>query len=117
MTAALGTPFGVRWRLLGHSKANAHRLPQLTVTALGRAFPVYLSVEEAGELVGLGRSKAYDEARRHADHGQGGLPAVRFGRTLVCPTVAVLRPMGLEPDAEPNPALIARAVDETEGVA
>jgi hypothetical protein len=55
-----------------------------------------LTVKEAGALWGLGRSKSYDEARRYlATDGAEGLPAGRFGRTIRCPTAAVLRQLGL----------------------
>ena len=44
-----------------------------------------LTVEEAAELLGVGRSSAYEAARR------GDLPAVRLGRRLVVPVPALLR--------------------------
>lgn len=44
-----------------------------------------LTVGEAAELLGVGRSCAYDAARR------GDLPAVRLGRRLVVPVPALIR--------------------------
>lgn len=59
-----------------------------------------ISVEEAGSLVGLGRTKAYEEARRFLrTDGREGLPCLRWGRALVCPTAALWRLLGLDPDA------------------
>jgi hypothetical protein len=59
-----------------------------------------ISVERAGALCGLGRSKSYLEARRYVDSdGAVGLPAIAFGRTLKCPTVLVLRKLGLDAPA------------------
>ncbi len=55
-----------------------------------------ISVERGGQLLGLGRSAAYEAARR------GELPVLRFGRRLVVPTAAVLRLLGLDAPA-PRP--------------
>ncbi|MBW3579257.1 MAG: helix-turn-helix domain-containing protein [Actinobacteria bacterium] len=44
-----------------------------------------LTVEEAAELLGVGRSCAYDATRR------GDIPAVRPGRRLVVPIPALIR--------------------------
>ncbi len=44
-----------------------------------------LTVEEAGALVGIGRSAAYAAART------GQLPTVRIGKRLVVPTARLLR--------------------------
>jgi excisionase family DNA binding protein len=58
-----------------------------------------VSVEEAGRWLGLGRSSAYEAARR------GELPTLRFnGRTLRVPTARLRQMLGL---AEP-----ARVSDE-----
>ncbi len=55
-----------------------------------------LSVERAGALFGLGRSKSYTEAHRYlATDGAEGLPALRFGRTMRCPTALVLELLGM----------------------
>ena len=51
-----------------------------------------LSVEEAGKLVGLGRSAAYEAARR------GELPVLAFGRRRVVPTAALRRLLAIGDD-------------------
>ena len=56
-----------------------------------------LTVEEAAELLGVGRSCAYDAARR------GDIPAVRLGRRLVVPVPALIRLLE-EPVGEEQPA-------------
>jgi len=60
-----------------------------------------MTVEAAGAVLDLGRSKAYVEARRfEATDGAEGLPVLRFGRTLRVPTAALWRKLGLELDGE-----------------
>jgi excisionase family DNA binding protein len=54
--------------------------------------PTVLTVEQAGRLLGLGRTASYDAVRR------GELPVLRFGRRLVVPTNAILRMLALERD-------------------
>lgn len=54
--------------------------------------PPTLSVEQAGELVGVGRNAAYRAAHR------GELPAFRVGRKLRVPTADLLRLLGVEPN-------------------
>lgn len=59
--------------------------------------PPTITVEHAGELLGLSRSAAY----RAADRGE--LPTIRFGRRLFVPTpklLALLGSGGDEPRAE-----------------
>jgi excisionase family DNA binding protein len=41
-----------------------------------------MTVEEAGRLLGIGRSQAYEAARR------GELPSIRIGRRILVPVVA-----------------------------
>lgn len=53
-------------------------------------YPVTITVEEAGELVGMSRSAAYRAAAR------GQLPTVRLGRRLRVPTAKFLSMLGLE---------------------
>jgi excisionase family DNA binding protein len=50
-----------------------------------------MSVVEAGELLGLGRSAAYSSARR------GEIPTLKFGRKLVVPIALFQRMLGEEP--------------------
>jgi excisionase family DNA binding protein len=47
-----------------------------------------LSVAEAGEVLGLGRSAAYEAVRR------GDIPSRRIGRRIVVPAPALLRWLG-----------------------
>lgn len=49
-----------------------------------------LSVPEAGAYVGLGRSAAFDAARR------GELPTIRFGRRLAVPTALLRQMLGID---------------------
>lgn len=62
-----------------------------------------LSVEEAGAILGLGRSAAYAAVER------GEIPTIRFGRRLVVPTAALRRLLQLDeptaPTAAPDGAL------------
>jgi excisionase family DNA binding protein len=51
-----------------------------------------LTVEDAAELLGIGRSAAYAAAREFIrTDGASGLPAIRLGRRLLVPTAALLR--------------------------
>ena len=52
-----------------------------------------ISVEEAATLLGIGRSAAYEAARR------GQLPTQRLGRRLFVPVPALLAWLGVEPTA------------------
>lgn len=56
-----------------------------------RRLPTVITVERAGRLLGMGRSAAYEAARR------GDLPTIRWGRRLLCPTARVLELLGLDP--------------------
>jgi len=49
-----------------------------------------LSVEETASLLGLGRSAAYEAARR------GELPSRRLGRRVIVPVPALLNWLGIE---------------------
>jgi excisionase family DNA binding protein len=67
--------------------------------------PPTISVEHAGQLLGLGRSAAYEAVRRSE------LPVLRFGRRMVVPTARVLAMLGLERDeGAPAGALIDQHV-------
>ncbi len=52
--------------------------------------PVTMSVEDAGELLGISRRSAYRAAAR------GELPTLRLGRRLVVPTPKLLAMLGVE---------------------
>lgn len=49
-----------------------------------------VTVEFAGEALGISRGLAYDAARR------GDLPTIRVGRRLLVPTAALRRMVGLD---------------------
>lgn len=53
-----------------------------------------ISVDLAGEILGISRSSAYQAART------GEIPTIRIGRRLVVPTAALLRLLDLE---QPSP--------------
>lgn len=57
-----------------------------------------LTVEEAGELLGIGRSLAYEKA------ASGELPSIRLGRRLVIPTASLLRLLGRDIETAPRAA-------------
>jgi hypothetical protein len=54
-----------------------------------------LTVEEAAGMLRIGRSAAYEAARRYLDTGGAeGLPVVRLGRRLRVPRPALARMLG-----------------------
>ncbi len=57
-----------------------------------------ISVERAGRILSLGRSAAYEAARR------GELPTIRLWRRLVCPTAALRRLVCLDEPTDYHPA-------------
>jgi hypothetical protein len=58
-----------------------------------------MPVQTAGRLFGFGKTKSYEEAHRYLrTGGREGLPVLRFGRSLVCPTALVLRMLGIRPE-------------------
>jgi transposase len=55
-----------------------------------------LTVEEAAKVLRIGRSAAYEQARRYVETGGAeGLPVVRLGRALRVPRHALVRLLGL----------------------
>lgn len=53
------------------------------------------TVTEAAEVLGIGRSTAYEEARRFLEtDGRVGLPCVRMGRRILVPHAALERFLG-----------------------
>jgi hypothetical protein len=81
---------------------GAARLHRVTPSASDTAIPdprvkPTLTVAEAGSLLGLCRSRAYEEARRFlSSSGAEGLPTLAFGRCLRCPTARVVALLGLD---------------------
>jgi hypothetical protein len=59
-----------------------------------------VSVEEAGQWLGLGRSSAYEAARR------GEIPTLRFNRTLRVPTARLRVLLGIDTEEEPPTPVI-----------
>lgn len=51
--------------------------------------PPSLTVERAGELLGIGRRQTYEAIHR------GDIPAIRVGRRLIVPTSRLLELLGL----------------------
>lgn len=51
-----------------------------------------LSVEQAGQLLGMGRVAAYAAANR------GDFPVLRIGKRLIVPTAKLLAMLGLAPE-------------------
>ena len=47
--------------------------------------PDFLTVEQAAAVIGIGRTCAYQLARKAADVGEGTFPAIRFGKQLRVP--------------------------------
>lgn len=80
-------------------------------------WPVLLTVEEAGAVLRVGRTKAYALARQwRATDGRSGLPVVNFGHVLRVPRRALeemigtdLGPKGIDPPggADHDPAVTA----------
>ena len=64
-----------------------------SVTEDGR---LVLTVEEAARVLRIGRSAAYEQARRFVQSGgTEGLPVIRMGRALRVPRHALVRLLGL----------------------
>ena len=79
-----------------HESRVTFWLPELPSIGVGRinmedldVLPPTITVEHAGDLLGLSRSAAY----RAADRGE--LPTIRFGRRLFVPTPKLLALLGL----------------------
>jgi hypothetical protein len=61
----------------------------------GTAWPDFLTVEQAAAIVRIGRTAAYELARRYlATDGVEGLPVLRIGKQLRVPRVALERWLG-----------------------
>lgn len=60
--------------------------------------PLVLTVEEAGAMLRIGRSAAYDAARR------GEIPTIRLGRSLRVPRSRLAELLGESPQNDGDPA-------------
>ena len=73
----------------------------------------FLTVEQTAAVCGIGRTSAYQLARRAADHGEGDFPAVRFGKQLRVPRKKLEELIGgpitlpTDPPAAPHPTSAA----------
>lgn len=72
----------------------------MTIAQLTEAerLPLTLTVEEAGALLGLGRSSAYRAVAR------GDIPTIRLGRRLLVPSARLLALVGVELNGDPSDA-------------
>lgn len=62
-----------------------------------------MTVEEAARVLRIGRSAAYEQARRYlATGGTQGLPVVRLGRRLRVPRQALARMLSLNAGVKPR---------------
>ena len=62
-----------------------HRHVRDVTSTADLTLPDFLTVEQAAAVIGIGRTCAYQLARRAADLGEGTFPAVRFGKQLRVP--------------------------------
>lgn len=91
---------------------NRYEQAQATASTSGRNTAATMSVEDAAELLGIGRTLAY----RLATRDELPTPVVRIGRTLRIPAAPLLALLGLPGSTERNAAHgdIAGASDESE---
>ena len=61
-----------------------------TVDADFRNQSITMTVTEAGRALGIGRSAAYEAARR------GEIPTIRIGRRLIVPAAAIAEMLGVQ---------------------
>ncbi len=88
-------PEGPSRSVTGLVQASESRMPRTLPDP--RTTPT-MPVQSAGRLFGFGKTKSYEEAHRYLQtDGREGLPALRFGRSMVCPTAAVLKLLGIDP--------------------
>ena len=80
----------------------------------GEGWPDFLTVEQAAAIVRIGRTKAYELARRYvATDGSDGLPAIRIGKQLRVPRARLEHwhggPLTPPASASPRPTELAAA--------
>jgi hypothetical protein len=72
--------------------------------------PLLLTVEEAGELLRIGRTKAYAMAREWREtEGRSGLPVIDLGHVLRVPRRALEEMLGAELADVPHPHAAGKA--------
>jgi excisionase family DNA binding protein len=72
------------------ARGKIERLDEQTLDLEHNPANLTLSVPQAGQLLRLGRSQAYEAAAR------GEIPTLRFGRSLRVPKAKLRRMLGLE---------------------
>lgn len=63
----------------------------MTIDEAGR-LPTVLSVAQAGELLGVGKRRAYELVE------DGTIPAIRYGRAVRVPSAPLLHLLGIQPE-------------------
>jgi hypothetical protein len=77
--------------------------------------PLMLTVEQTCEVLGIGRSLAYAQARRYlATQGREGIPAVRIGTALRIPRTGLVDLLLSTPAPAPIDATVLRVVPTPE---
>lgn len=60
-----------------------------------KALPDFLTVEEAAQVLRIGRTAAYEQTRRYEEtDGEAGIPVIRVGRLMRVPRLALERWLG-----------------------
>jgi excisionase family DNA binding protein len=89
---------------------------EVTVTTKNHdpnSWPDFLTVEQAATVLRIGRTVAYELARRYlVSDGADGLPVIRIGKQLRVPRARLERWYGgpLTPPAAPQPATVASSL-------
>jgi len=80
--------------------------------------PLWFNVPEAGRLFfGLSERSSYAQAHRYLDsNGAEGLPCVRMGGRLICPTGCLLKGLGFNVDVSITQAGTPSLGDDAPGV-
>ena len=87
----------------GDVEEPAQGLPDERLVRSVDELPIALTVAEAASVLRISRTALYELIRRwHATGGADGLRAVRLGRSLRVPRIAILESLGI---AQPHPAV------------
>ena len=91
---SLSLPVGSRNQGCGPRQAESGTVSAVTHADICQVIRgrVWITVPEAGVLLGLGRSASYSARLR------GEIPAKKIGRAYLVPTALLLRQLGLSPD-------------------